>query len=47
MGRLCQGGPAVCRTLTKLVKEIPGQGSLEGCHRMFAATHLIYGLASV
>ena len=30
-----------------LVEEIPGQGSLEGCHRMLAATHLIYGLESV
>ena len=36
-----------CRPLTQLVEEIPGQGSMEGCHRMSAATHLIFGLESV
>ena len=34
-------------SLPQLVEEIPGQGSLEGCHRMFAAMHLIYSLESV
>ena len=29
------------------VEEIPRQDSLEGCHRMSAATHLISGLESV
>ena len=29
------------------LEEIPRQGSLEGCHRMSAATHLISGLESV
>ena len=32
---------------TQLVEEIPGQGSLEGCHRGSAAKHLIFGLESV
>ena len=27
--------------------EIPRQGRLEGCHRMTAATHEIYGLKSL
>ena len=38
------GGPAVCRALTQLVEESPGQGSLDSCHTMLAATRLIYGL---
>ena len=41
------GQPATCSTLTQLVEEeIPGQGRLESSYRMFAATHLIYGLKS-
>ncbi len=29
------------------IVEIPRQGRLESCHRMSAATHLIYGLESI
>ena len=46
-GRIMLVRPASCRAFTKSVEEMPGQGSLEGCHRMFTATHLIYGLESV
>ena len=34
---------AVCRAFIHMVEEIPRQGRLEGCHRLFAATHLICG----
>ena len=51
MGESCQGGLAICKPLTpsKLVEEILEQlvGSLEGCHRMFAATHLLFGFKTV
>ena len=47
MGGLCQGRPAIYRAFNRMVEEIPGQGRLEGCHRMYAATHLICGLESV
>ena len=47
MGGLCQGRLADCETFIHMVEEIPRQGWLEGCHRMSAATHLIYGLESV
>ncbi len=30
-----------------MVEKIPRQGRLEGCHRMSAATDLIYGLESM
>ena len=47
MGGLCQGRPAVCRTLNHMVEEILRQGRLEDWHRMFTATHLICGLEGV
>ena len=47
MGGLCQGRLADCRTFIHMVEEIPRQGKMEGCHRMSAATHLIYGSESV
>ncbi len=47
MGGLCQGRLADCRAFVHMVEKIPRQGRLEGCHRMSAATHLIYGLESV
>ena len=49
MDGLRSGEDAFFRTVTqaKLVDEIPGQGSLEGCHRMFAVAHLIYRLESM
>ena len=47
MGGLCQGRLADCRTFIHMVEKIPRQGRLEGCHRMSAATHLIYGSESV
>ena len=27
-------GPAICRALTQVVEMIPGQSSMEGCHKM-------------
>ena len=47
MGGLCQGRPAICRAFIHMVKEIPRQGRLEGCHRVPAATHLICGFEGV
>ena len=35
-----------CRAFIHMVEEIPRQGRPEGCHRMSAATHLIYGSES-
>ena len=44
MGGLYQGRPAVCRAFNYMVEEIPRQGRLEGCHKIFIATHRICGL---
>ena len=38
---------AVCRAFIHMVEKMPRQGRLEGCHIMFAATHLICGLVGV
>jgi len=46
MGGVCQGRLANDRSLTHMVEKIPGQGKVEGCHIMLAATHLICELGS-
>ena len=38
---------ALCRAFIHMVEKIPRHCRLEGCHRMFAAKHLICGLESV
>ena len=43
MGGLCHGTPAVCVLFTHMVEKVTRQGRLEGCHRMPATTHLIFG----
>ena len=47
MGGLCQGRPAVCRAPTYVVEDIPREGTLEGCHGMSAAMHLICELEGI
>jgi len=47
MGGLCQGRLAIDRSFTHMSEKVPRQGRLEGCHRMFAAMHLICNLESV
>jgi len=42
-----QERPAVCRAFTHMVEEIATQGTLEGCYRMFDATHLICRLERI
>ena len=46
MGGFCQGRPAICMIIHTVV-DIPRQGRLEACYRMYAAKHLICRLEGV
>ena len=35
MDELCQGSPAICKILIHTVEDIPRQGRLKGCYRLY------------